>query len=74
MPVPRAARVRVVAYTLQGDRVEMEAEGLAATAWQHELDHLNGVLIIDRLRPTKLITLREHLRRLEMEAEAGTSG
>jgi len=70
--VPRAAKVRVVAYTLRGERVEMEAEGLAACAWQHEVDHLNGVLIIDRLPPTTLLTLREPLKRLELEAEAPT--
>jgi peptide deformylase len=73
VPVPRAAKVRVVAYTLRGERLEMEADGLAACAWQHEVDHLNGILIIDRLPPTKLITLREPLKRLEMEAEAGAS-
>lgn len=72
--VPRAEKVRVVVYTLGGERLEMEAEGLAACAWQHEMDHLNGVLIIDRLPPTTLITLRDQLKRLEQEAEAGATG
>ena len=67
--VPRAERVKIVAYTLDGQRLEMEAEGFAACAWQHELDHLNGLLIVDRVPPTTLIGLREQLRRLE-EAEA----
>ncbi|MGD2175370.1 MAG: peptide deformylase [Candidatus Brocadiaceae bacterium] len=67
--VPRAERVTVVAYTLQGERVELEAEGLHACAWQHEMDHLNGLLIIDRLSPTALISLRDQLQRLEREHE-----
>jgi peptide deformylase len=74
VPVPRAAKVRVVAYTLRGERIELEAEGLAACAWQHELDHLNGLLILDRLSPTTLITLRDPLRKLELEAAAGSAG
>ncbi|MHC4593181.1 MAG: peptide deformylase [Planctomycetota bacterium] len=66
--IPRAAKVEVVAYTLAGDRVELEAEGLAARAWQHELDHLNGLLLIDRLSPTTLMSLRVLLKKLEQEA------
>lgn len=72
--VPRSDRVRVVAYTLDGERVELEAEGLAAVAWQHELDHLNGLLIIDRIAPTTRMSLRDHLRRLELEAEEHDHG
>lgn len=69
--VPRAAKVRVVAYALGGQRVEMEAEDLVACAWQHEMDHLNGLLIIDRLSPTALMALREQLKKLEQEAQSG---
>jgi peptide deformylase len=72
LKVPRAERVKVVAYTLEGRRLEIEAEGLAACAWQHELDHLNGLLIVDRVPPTTLIGLRDQLKRLE-EAENATA-
>jgi len=72
--VPRSERVRVVAYTLEGERLELEAEGLAACAWQHETDHLNGVLIIDRVQPTTLMTVRDRLRLLEREWESRTAG
>ncbi len=65
--VARSERVAVVAYTLEGERLEMEAEGLAARAWQHELDHINGVLIVDRLPPARLMSIRSHLKRLEQE-------
>ena len=72
--VPRAEKVRVVVYTLGGERLEMEAEELAACAWQHELDHLNGVLIIDKVPPTGLIPLRARLKELEREASATGQG
>jgi len=61
----RAEKVVVVAYTLGGERLEFEAEGLASCVWQHELDHLNGVLIIDRVPATSLMTIRDQLKRLE---------
>ena len=47
--VERAARVRVRARDERGDELEVEAEGLAARVIQHEIDHLDGVLILDRV-------------------------
>lgn len=46
--VLRAASVKVVAQDRFGERIEIEAEGLLARALQHEIDHLRGVLFIDR--------------------------
>jgi peptide deformylase len=48
VPVPRPATVTVEATTPDGEPVTIEAEGLEARVIQHELDHLDGVLIIDR--------------------------
>jgi len=73
LKVPRADKVTVVVYTLEGERLELEVEGLASCVWQHELDHLNGLLIIDRVPPTTLITVRDQLKKLEQEAQ-GTAG
>ncbi len=47
----RSTRVSVSAYNLNGQREEYEAEGLLARIFQHELDHLDGILYCDRLRP-----------------------
>ena len=47
--VERPARVRVRARDQAGNEVEIEAEGLEARVIQHEIDHLNGVLILDRI-------------------------
>ncbi|NLM36934.1 MAG: peptide deformylase [Firmicutes bacterium] len=49
--VTRAAKVKVAAVDLEGRRVEFAGEGLLARAFQHEIDHLDGVLFIDRLTP-----------------------
>jgi len=47
--VERPAVVRARALDLEGREVEFEAEGLLSRALQHEVDHLNGILFIDRL-------------------------
>jgi peptide deformylase len=51
--VKRAAKVRVRAQDRTGKPFEIEAEGLLAKALQHEIDHLNGLLFVDRLSPLK---------------------
>jgi peptide deformylase len=51
--IDRAARVRVRAQDREGTWFELEAEGLLAVAIQHEYDHLQGVLMIDKLGPLK---------------------
>jgi peptide deformylase len=47
--VERSARVRVRAQDVSGKEIEVETEGLEARIIQHEIDHLNGVLILDRI-------------------------
>jgi peptide deformylase len=51
--IERAARVRVRAQDRDGKWFELEAEGLLAVAIQHENDHLQGVLMIDKVGPLK---------------------
>jgi peptide deformylase len=47
--VERPAQVRVHAQDATGEKLQIEAEGLEARVIQHEIDHLNGVLILDRI-------------------------
>ena len=47
--VRRAKTVKVQLYTLQGEHKEMLCHDLPARVWQHELDHLDGVLFIDKM-------------------------
>jgi peptide deformylase len=51
IPVERAVSLRVEARDADGAPVELELEGLAARVAQHEVDHLDGVLIVDRTTP-----------------------
>ncbi len=48
VPVERSLRIRLEASDEKGEPVELELEGLAARVAQHEVDHLDGVLIVDR--------------------------
>jgi peptide deformylase len=47
--VRRAEKVKVSGLDRKGKRIEMEGDGLLARALQHELDHINGILLIDRI-------------------------
>jgi peptide deformylase len=62
VPVERHVRIVVVAVDADGNEVEIDAEGLEARVIQHEIDHLDGVLIVDRAakddRKTALRDLR----------------
>lgn len=65
--VSRPASIRVRADDLEGNPYELEAEGFVARAICHEIDHLHGVLFVDRLRGLRRDRARRHLRRLERE-------
>jgi peptide deformylase len=62
--VARAVAIRVEAQDVRGRVFELEPEGFAARVIQHELDHLDGVLILDRTAPEQR---REALRALRDE-------
>jgi peptide deformylase len=66
-PVRRSAKVVLAAYTLEGKEIAYELDGLFARAAQHESDHLDGVLFVDRLTPSHLLSIREDLAALERE-------
>ena len=51
VPVERAVHIRLEALDPEGNPVSLELEGLPARVAQHELDHLDGVLILDRTTP-----------------------
>jgi peptide deformylase len=67
--VIRATSVRVKADLLDGRQVEFEAGGMLARAVQHEVDHLNGVLFIDRMNSATRASLKGRLKRLKREQE-----
>ena len=67
--VKRAARVRVRAQDRMGKKFELEAEGLMAKALQHEIDHLNGLLFVDRLSPLKKSLVKRRVKKMLAEKE-----
>jgi len=71
--VRRAERVRVRAQLPNGETVEMEADGLAARAWQHEIDHLDGGLFVDRVGPAARIIIRNQLKAFEEDFRQASS-
>jgi peptide deformylase len=62
--IHRAAKVKVRAQNLEGEWFEVEGEELLARALQHEIDHLDGVLFIDRLSRLKRDLLIRRIKKL----------
>lgn len=62
--VNRPSSLKATLPQLDGTTLVIETDGLLARAIQHETDHLNGVLFIDRVSPATKISLRRKLRRL----------
>ena len=69
--IERAESVSVCAKTLENKTIEIEATGLLARALQHEADHLNGILFIDRMNSAAKASLSSRLKRLQKETKRG---
>lgn len=67
--VPRAEKVTVTGINENGEKVKIRAEGLLARVFQHEIDHLNGTIFIDRADPETLETVPLENRDEESEEE-----
>jgi peptide deformylase len=65
--VRRPEKIEVIAYDLGGQECKYELDGLYARAVQHEIDHLDGILFIDRLSPTLKLTVKDPLSMLEAQ-------
>jgi peptide deformylase len=66
-PTVRALTVRLHGQDLDGTAIDMRAEGLLARIFQHETDHLNGTLYIDRLPDEGRRDVMRQLRELELK-------
>jgi peptide deformylase len=73
-PVKRARRVLVRAWTPEEKQIEVEAEELLAVVLQHEIDHLDGKLFLDRLSRLKRDLYRARRRKLERQGKTSGSG
>lgn len=65
--IRRSEQVKVTFTTLDGETQTWEMDGLLARAFQHEIDHLNGILFIDRLSAVAKVGLKRKLTRLMEE-------
>jgi peptide deformylase len=69
--IERAKSVRARAQTLEGGTIQIEASGFLARAMQHEDDHLNGILFIDRINSAAKAALSSRLKRMQKETKRG---
>jgi len=67
--VLRAQKVWVVAQDLDGKRIELEAEDLFARVLQHEIDHLEGILFVTKMRPADRAQNKKKLEELKRKFE-----
>lgn len=65
--IRRSKTIRVRAYNLKGELVEKVVSDLESRAWQHEIDHLNGVLFIDMMGPIARLASRGSVKNFERE-------
>jgi peptide deformylase len=66
-PVVRKEKISVQAYNLAGEEISGELDGLFARVVQHETDHIDGRLFIDRITPTQLADLAGELEEFEID-------
>jgi len=68
--VKRSEKIKVKGLNDKGEEIVIDAEGLLARALQHEIDHLNGILIIDKVSRIKRELLTSKLRKEAREHTA----
>ncbi len=68
--VPRAQEIRLTGYDRHGDRLSLRATDFAARVLQHEADHLDGILFLDRMRSFETLTFLEEFARFWSKEEA----
>jgi peptide deformylase len=67
--VSRPLKMSVRGVNLKGEEVRYDAEGLLSRCFSHEIDHLNGVLFVDRLSPLKRTLIRNKIKKLAKAGE-----
>lgn len=68
--VNRASQIEIKGYDLDGNEIRYEAQGYLARAFQHEMDHLNGVLFWDNLGKVKRDILKRKFKKKIKEQDA----
>ncbi len=69
-PVERPVEVEIVGENLEGNQVSIRGAGLLARAFQHELDHLDGIVFVERMNIVHRVMLNKPLRELARKTKA----
>ncbi len=67
--VERPATILFKAETINGETITLEAGGLLARAFQHELDHLNGILFVNQAKPVDFVKIKKKLTSVKRDAK-----
>ena len=67
--IERSSTVRATGQLLDGSKITFEATGLLARALQHEVDHLQGVLFVDRMNSAAKVSIAPKLKRMQRDAK-----
>lgn len=73
-PVERALEVEVQGLDLEGKPVQVRGAGMVARAFQHELDHLDGIVFIERMHLVHRVSLNRQLREIARATKAALTG
>jgi peptide deformylase len=73
-PVERKVGVKIQGMDLEGKSVTLEGEGLLARAFQHELDHLDGMVFVERMSMVHRVMLNRQLKELVKHTKAVMAG
>lgn len=73
-PVERSCEITIEGLDLKGRPVTLQASGLLARACQHELDHLDGVVFIERMKLVQRLMLNRQLNELARHTQATLAG
>jgi len=69
LPIDRSIKILISAYDLKGKEIKREYEGFKARVIQHEVDHLQGVLILDRVSRLKRQLIRREINKLRRNGQ-----
>jgi len=70
IPVWRSTRLRIQARDLDGNPIDQTESGYIARIWQHETDHLDGILLLDKMTPIQKLSMRRQIRDMEQAYES----
>ena len=65
IPVLRSRALRLTARDPEGNPVDIGASGFETRVWQHEADHLDGIMLLDKMGPVGKMTFRKTLKEME---------